>query len=79
MNIVNVKASGAESSDGVESHENITFTPAVAAPASTVKEEAVTPWQTVTEAIQEIPADYVDQTRKSLSLISRILINFPLI
>lgn len=62
VNIVNVKPSGAESSD-VESHENITFTP-TAAPSSSVKEEALTPWQTVTEAIQEIPADYVDQTRK---------------
>jgi hypothetical protein len=64
VNIVNVKPSSAESSDGVESHENITFTPTVATSASSVKEEAVTPWQTVTEAIQEIPADYVDQTRE---------------
>lgn len=65
VNIVNVKPSGAaESSNDVETHENaITFTPTVA-PTSTVKEEAVTPWQAVTEAIQEIPADYVDQTRK---------------
>lgn len=65
VNIVNVKPSGAESSNDVETHENaITFTPAVAPPSS-VKEESVTPWQTVTEAIQEIPADYVDQTRES--------------
>lgn len=65
VNIVNVKPSGAaESSNDVETHENaITFTPTVA-PTSNVKEEAVTPWQAVTEAIQEIPADYVDQTRK---------------
>lgn len=54
---------GGESSD-VESHENITFTPTAAPSSSSVKEEALTPWQTVTEAIQEIPADYVDQTRK---------------
>jgi hypothetical protein len=66
VNIVNVKPSGAESSNDVETHENaITFTPAVAAPSS-VKEETVTPWQTVTEAIQELPADYVDQTRKKI-------------
>lgn len=66
VNIVNVKPSGAESSNDVETHENaITFTPTVA-PASAVKEEAVTPWQAVTEAIQEIPADYVDQTREFL-------------
>lgn len=59
LNILNVKPSGAESSDDVEA-ENITFAPAVT-PA--VKEEAVAPWQTVTEAIQEIPADYaVDQS-----------------
>lgn len=63
LNIVNMKPSGAESSDDVET-ENITFTPTVTAPA--VKEETVTPWQTVTEAIQEIPADYVDQTCKFL-------------
>ncbi|KAG5677398.1 hypothetical protein PVAND_007161 [Polypedilum vanderplanki] len=61
LNIVNVKPSGAESSDDIES-ENITFTPAVTAHTQAVKEETVTPWQTVTEAIQEIPADYVDQT-----------------
>lgn len=67
VNIVNVKPSGAaESSNDVETHENaITFTPAVAAPSS-VKEETVTPWQAVTEAIQELPADYVDQTRKKI-------------
>lgn len=66
VNIVNVKQSGAESSNDVETHENaITFTPAVT-PASAVKEEAVTPWQAVTEAIQEIPADYVDQTRECI-------------
>jgi hypothetical protein len=53
-----MKSSGAESSDDVEA-ENITFTPTVTS-APSVKEE--TPWQTVTEAIQEIPADYVDQT-----------------
>jgi hypothetical protein len=62
LNIINVKPS--ESSDDIES-ENITFTPAVTAqPAVKEEEEAVTPWQTVTEAIQEIPSDYVDQTRK---------------
>lgn len=61
VNILNVKASGAESSDDVEA-ENITFAPAV---TPSVKEEAVAPWQTVTEAIQEIPADYaVDQSCK---------------
>lgn len=63
LNIINVKPS--ESSEDIES-ENITFTPAVTAqPAVKEEEEAVTPWQTVTEAIQEIPSDYVDQTRKS--------------
>lgn len=66
VNIVNVKPGGADSSNDVETHENaITFTPAVAAPSS-VKEESVTQWQAVTEAIQEIPADYVDQTRERL-------------
>lgn len=62
MNILNVKPSGAESSDDVEA-ENITFAPSVT-PA--VKEESVAPWQTVTEAIQqEIPAEYaVDQSCK---------------
>jgi hypothetical protein len=60
VNILNVKASGAESSDDVEA-ENITFAPAVT-PA--VKEETVAPWQTVTEAIQEIPTEYVDQSCK---------------
>ncbi|CAG9800485.1 unnamed protein product [Chironomus riparius] len=60
LNIINVKPS--ESSDDIES-ENITFTPTVTAqPAVKEEEEAVTPWQTVTEAIQEIPSDYVDQT-----------------
>lgn len=64
VNIVNVKPSGAESSNDVETHENaITFTPSVTSNSS-VKEETVTPWQTVTEAIQEIPVDYVDQTRE---------------
>lgn len=74
VNIVNVKPSGAESSNDVETHENaITFTPSVAPPSS-VKEESVTPWQTVTEAIQEIPADYVDQTRESIiSLCCRLI------
>lgn len=56
LNILNVKASGTESSDDVES-ENITFAPTTVTPA--VKEETVAPWQTVNEAIQEIPADYV--------------------
>ena len=61
VNIVNVKPSGAESSEDIES-ENMTFARAVT-PA--VKEEAVQPWQTVTEAIQEMPADYaVDQSCK---------------
>lgn len=61
VNILNVKASGNESSDDVET-ENITFTPSVT-PA--VKEESIAPWQTVNEAIQEIPADYVvDQSCK---------------
>lgn len=64
VNIVNVKPSGAESSNDVDENA-ITFTPAVAPPSS-VKEESITPWQTVTEAIQEIPADYVDQTREHL-------------
>jgi hypothetical protein len=74
LNIVNVKPSGAESSDDVES-ENITFTPAVTAHQQSVKEETVTPWQTVTEAIQEIPADYVDQTREcnQLRILSTLL------
>ena len=64
LNIINVKPS--ESSEDIES-ENITFTPAVTAqPSVKEEEEAVTPWQTVTEAIQEIPSDYVDQTRKFL-------------
>lgn len=66
VNIVNVKPGGADSSNDVETHENaITFTPAVAAPSS-VKEESVTQWQAVTEALQEIPADYVDQTRERI-------------
>lgn len=63
LNIVNVKPSGAESSDDVES-DNISFAPSIT-PA--VKEESVAPWQTVTEAIQEIPlqAEYiVDQSCK---------------
>lgn len=56
-----MKSSGADSSDDVEA-ENIAFAPSVA-PA--VKEESVAPWQTVTEAIQEIPAEYVvDQSCK---------------
>lgn len=56
LNILNVKPSGADSSDDVET-ESITFAPSVVTPS--VKEESVAPWQTVTEAIQEIPADYV--------------------
>lgn len=61
VNILNVKTSGAESSDDVEA-ENITFAPHV---TPSVKEESVAPWQTVTEAIQEIPSDYiVDQSCK---------------
>lgn len=61
LNIVNVKASEAESSDDVES-DNITFAPSIT-PA--VKEESIAPWQTVTDAIQEIPAEYVvDQSCK---------------
>lgn len=61
VNIVNVKPSGADSSEDIET-ENISFTRSVT-PA--VKEESVQPWQTVTEAIQEIPADYaVDQSCK---------------
>lgn len=63
LNIVNVKPSGADSSDDVES-DNITFAPAI---TPSVKEESVAPWQTVTEAIQEIPADFVvDQSCKSI-------------
>lgn len=59
VNILNVKTSGAESSDDVEA-ENITFTPSVT-PA--VKEESIAPWQTVTEAVQEMPSEYaVDQS-----------------
>jgi hypothetical protein len=60
VNILNVKPSGGgESSDDVEAENQITFAPSVT-PA--VKEESVAPWQAVTEAIQEIPADYaVDQ------------------
>ena len=59
VNILNVKTSGAESSDDVEA-DHITFAPSV---TPSVKEESVAPWQTVTEAIQEIPGDYaVDQS-----------------
>jgi hypothetical protein len=61
VNIVNVKPNSAESSDDVET-ENITFAPSV---TPLVKEETVQPWQTVTEAIPEIPAEYaVDQSCK---------------
>lgn len=65
LNIVNLKSTtGADSSDDVEP-ENITFTPTVQQATSLpVKEESVAPWQTITEAIQEIPADYVDQSCK---------------
>lgn len=67
VNILNVKQSGADSSDDVEA-ENITFTPNVVTPS--VKEESVAPWQTVTEAIQEIPADYVvDQSCKTFCIL----------
>lgn len=63
VNILNVKSSGAESSDEVEA-ENISFAPSV---TPSVKEETSAPWQTVNEAIQEIPADYVvDQSCKLL-------------
>jgi hypothetical protein len=65
INLVNVKQSGADSSDEIET-ENITFAPAVSTPA--VKEESVAPWSNVavSEAIQEIPAEYqvVDQSCK---------------
>lgn len=79
LNIINVKPS--ESSDDIES-ENITFTPTVTAqPAVKEEEEAVTPWQTVTEAIQEIPSDYVDQTRETFisSLNYEHLLTFSLL
>ena len=67
---MNVKPSsgggGAESSDDVEA-ENITFAPSV---TPNVKEESVAPWQTVQEAIQEIPADYVvDQSCELLFIL----------
>lgn len=61
VNILNVKPSSADSSDDVDA-ENITFAPSIT-PA--VKEESVAPWQTVSEAIQEISAEYVvDQSCK---------------
>lgn len=62
LNIVNVKPSGTESSDDIET-ENISFAPAV---TPSVKEES--PWQTVTEAIQEIPSEYaIDQSCENYS------------
>lgn len=76
MNILNVKSSGAESSDEVET-ENITFAPSV---TPSVKEESSAPWQTVNEAIQEIPADYVvDQSCKFtfISAVSTSLSHVP--
>lgn len=69
LNIVNVKPSGAESSDDLET-ETIQFTPTIT-PA--VKEETIAPWQTVTEAIQEIPAEYVvDQSCKFAGFVCAI-------
>lgn len=58
INVLNVKQSGADSSDDIET-ENITFAPTISTPA--VKEESIAPWSNVavSEAIQEIPADYV--------------------
>lgn len=77
LNIVNVKPGGAESSDEVET-ENMTFAPTASTP---VKEESVAPWQTVTEAIQEIPAEYVvDQSCKlalNMQLCLKLIIFFP--
>jgi hypothetical protein len=68
LNIVNVKTSGNESAEDVESDNNaaITFTSNVSTPA--VKEESsVAPW-TVTETIQDIQTEYiVDQSRKYFS------------
>jgi hypothetical protein len=64
INLLNVKHSGADSSDDIET-ENITFAPAQSTPA--VKEETHQPWSnvTVSEAIQEIPTEYVvDQSCK---------------
>lgn len=73
LNILNVKPSGADSSDDVEA-ESITFAPSVVTPS--VKEESVAPWQTVTEAIQEIPADYiVDQSCELVSIAIKKIIN----
>lgn len=66
VNILNLKSSGADSSDEVET-ENISFAPSSVTPS--VKEETSAPWQTVNEAIQEIPAEYVvDQSCKLIIL-----------